>query len=189
MFYCQFCEISKNTFFYRTPPVAASEKCLETVFVFSVAVRGYRFNRGTLRLEENEQLACYFSWGRIFLTCLSLKPVGWMRIKLFRSCNRRCSIKKGVLKNFAKCTGKHLHQSLFFFKVAALRPATLLKKRLWHGGFPVNFANFSRTPFLQNTSGRLLLIVGHLPREFPTCKVSYWLRCKRNGSFIFNPLP
>ena len=169
--------------------MAASEKCLETVFVFSVAVRGYRFNRGTLRLEENEQLACYFSWGRIFLTCLSLKPVGWMRIKLFRSCNRRCSIKKGVLKNFAKCTGKHLHQSLFFFKVAALRPATLLKKRLWHGGFPVNFANFSRTPFLQNTSGRLLLIVGHLSREFPTCKVSYWLRCKRNGSFIFNPLP
>ena len=24
VFYCQFCEISKNTFFYRTPPVAAS---------------------------------------------------------------------------------------------------------------------------------------------------------------------
>ena len=25
MFYCEFCEISKNTFFYRTPPVALSE--------------------------------------------------------------------------------------------------------------------------------------------------------------------
>ena len=25
MFSCEFCEISKNTFFYRTPPVAASE--------------------------------------------------------------------------------------------------------------------------------------------------------------------
>ena len=37
------------------------------------------------------------------------------------------------------------------------RPATLLKKRLWHGCFPVNFAKFLRTPFLQNTSGRLLL--------------------------------
>ena len=24
MFSCEFCEISKNTFFYRTPPVAAS---------------------------------------------------------------------------------------------------------------------------------------------------------------------
>ena len=36
--------------------------------------------------------------------------------------------------------------------------ATLLKKRLWHRCFPVNFAKFSRTPFLQNTSERLLLI-------------------------------
>ena len=33
---------------------------------------------------------------------------------------QRCSVKKGVLKNFAKFTGKHLCQSLFFIKVAAL---------------------------------------------------------------------
>ena len=38
--------------------------------------------------------------------------------------------KKDVLKNYAKFTGKHLCQSLFFNKVAYLRPATLLKKRL-----------------------------------------------------------
>ena len=37
------------------------------------------------------------------------------------------------------------------------RPATLFKKRLWHTCFPVNFAKSLRTPFLQNTSGRLLL--------------------------------
>ena len=30
--------------------------------------------------------------------------------------------KKGVLANFAKFTGKHLHQSLFFNKVTGLRP-------------------------------------------------------------------
>ena len=36
-------------------------------------------------------------------------------------------------------------------------PATLLKKRLWHRCFPLNFAKFLRTPFLQDTSGRLLL--------------------------------
>ena len=70
---------------------------------------------------------------------------------------QRCSIRKGVLKNFAKFTGKHLCQSLFFNKVAGVKPATLLKKRLWHRCFPVNFAKFLRTPFLQNTSGRLLL--------------------------------
>ena len=38
----------------------------------------------------------------------------------------------------------------------ALRPATLLKKRLWHRCFLVNFAKFLRTLFLQNISGRLL---------------------------------
>ena len=42
-----------------------------------------------------------------------------------------------------------------------LRPATLLKKRLWYRCFPVNFVQFPRTPFLQNTSERLLLNVGY----------------------------
>ena len=48
---------------------------------------------------------------------------------------------------------------VFFNKVASLRPATLLKKRLWHMYFPVNFAKFLRTSFTQNTaseSGRIL---------------------------------
>ena len=62
-------------------------------------------------------------------------------------------------QNFAKFTGTYLCQSLFFNKVAGLRPATLLKKRLWHRCFPVNFAKFHRTFFLQNRSGRLLLML------------------------------
>ena len=57
--------------------------------------------------------------------------------------------KKGVLRNFANFAGKHLCQSLFFNKAAGLRPATLLKKRLWHRCFPVNFAKFLGTPFLK----------------------------------------
>ena len=64
-----------------------------------------------------------------------------------------CSTKKGVLRNFTKFTGKHLCQSLIFNKVAALMPATLLKKKLWHGYFPVNSAKFLRTHFLENNSG------------------------------------
>ena len=69
--------------------------------------------------------------------------------------------KKVVLKIFTKLTGKHLCQSLFFNKVVCLRPATLLKKRLWHWCFPVNFVKFLRAPFLQNTSGQMLLDVNH----------------------------
>ena len=75
----------------------------------------------------------------------------------FRSSQRRCSLRKGVLRNFSKFTGKHLCQRLYFNKVAGLRPATLLQKRLWHRCFPVNFEKFLRIPFLQNTSRRLLL--------------------------------
>ena len=37
-----------------------------------------------------------------------------------RNSHRRCSVKKGVLRNFAKFTGKHLCQRLFFNKVAGL---------------------------------------------------------------------
>ena len=48
-------------------------------------------------------------------------------------------MKKGVFRNFAKFTGKHLYQSLFFNKVAGLSPATLFKKRLWHRCFSMNF--------------------------------------------------
>ena len=33
---------------------------------------------------------------------------------LFRSSHRSCSVRKGVLRNFAKFIGKHLRQSLFF---------------------------------------------------------------------------
>ena len=54
--------------------------------------------------------------------------------------------KKGGLRNFAKFTGKHLCQGLFFNK-KRLRPVTLIKKRLCHRCFPVNFAKFIRTIF------------------------------------------
>ena len=52
---------------------------------------------------------------------------------------QRCSVKKGVLRNFAKFTRKQLRQSLFN-KVAGPKPATLFKNRPWRRCFPVNFA-------------------------------------------------
>ena len=71
--------------------------------------------------------------------------------------------KKSVFRNFAKFTGKYLCKSLFFNKVAYFRPATLLKKRLWHRCFPVNFAKFLRTPFLTELLRWLLLRVATSP--------------------------
>ena len=91
-----------------------------------------------------------FAGKHLFTYCLSL-----LHTYYIEAATRRFLWKEGVLKNFTKFTGKHLWQSLFFNKVAGLRLATFLKKRLWHRCFPVNL----RTPFLQNTCGRLPLIM------------------------------
>ena len=64
------------------------------------------------------------------------------RGKKFRSSRPEVLCKKGVPRNFEKFTGKHLCQSVFFDKVAGLRPATLLKKELWHWCFLRILRNF-----------------------------------------------
>ena len=61
---------------------------------------------------------------------------------LFKSSRPEVFCKKVVLRNFAKFTGKNL----------CLRPATLLKKRLWQRCFPVKFAKFLRTHFFYRTT-------------------------------------
>ena len=60
----------------------------------------------------------------------------------YRSSHRSCSIKKGVLKDLAKFTGKELCQNLFFNKVK-----TLLRKRPWHRYFSCKFCAIFRTTF------------------------------------------
>ena len=109
-------------------------------------------------------LKCH-SLKRFLMDCCSLR---WTKYKealfiydyqlltpfssISRSSHRRCSVKKGALKNFAKFTEKkYLCQSLIFNKAVGLRPATLLKKRLWQRCFPMNFAWFLRAPFLENS--------------------------------------
>ena len=64
-----------------------------------------------------------------------------------RSSHSGAFFKKGILRNFAKFTAKHLCQ----------RPVNLFKKRLWHRCFPVNFAKLLRTPFLTEHLRWLLL--------------------------------
>ena len=65
----------------------------------------------------------------------------------YRSSHQRCSVKKGVLRNFTKFTGKHLRQSLFFNKIAGLRPATLLKKETLAQVFSCEFCEISKNAF------------------------------------------
>ena len=69
----------------------------------------------------------------------------------------RCSTKQMLLK-LAMFLGKHIYRRLLFNIVADSQPVILLKWRLHHGYFPMNFSKLLRTPFLQDTSKWLVLI-------------------------------
>ena len=96
-----------------------------------------------------------------------------MEVGKVRSSRPRVFCKIGVLKYFSKFTGKNLCQSVVFSKVAGLKPATLLKKRLWHRCFPVNFEKSLRTPFLQNTSVGFIWNFKTSPYNSNICKISF----------------
>ena len=81
-----------------------------------------------------------------------------------RSSNLRCSIKKVFLE-----ISQNSQEN-----ICARDLKKNLKKNLWHRCFPVNFAKFLRTPFLQSTSGRLLL-------EFGTYEFSLALTIKHES--------
>ena len=70
-----------------------------------------------------------------------------------RNSRQEVFCKRGVLRIFAKLTGKHLCRSLFFNKVAGLRSATSLKETLAQ----VFSSEFCEHLFLQNTSGGCFL--------------------------------
>ena len=80
----------------------------------------------------------------------------WVRVKL-QSPEEVCSIKKGVLENFAKFTGKHLCQSLSLFLIKLLKACNFIKRVTLAQVFSCEFCEIFKNTFLQNSSGRLLL--------------------------------
>ena len=87
-----------------------------------------------------------------------------VRRRFLQICKEDLHIKwthRSISRNLPIFTGKHQCQRLFFDKVA-----TLLKGSLWHRFFAVNFGEFLSVPFLQNTSGRLLLTFAVLVNIF-----------------------
>ena len=118
-------------------------------------------------------------WNILFFSVFqgnSLKKNNWRSSRPEEFC------KKGVLRNFTKFTGKHLCQSL--------RPATLLKMRLWHRCFPVNFVKFLRTPFLTEHIWWLFLQLyqGHFFNTVAACSIVMLLKrdSGRNICFLVN---
>ena len=110
--------------------------------------------------------------------------------------------KKGILRNFARYTERNLCQSLFFNKVAGLRPITLLKMRLWHRCFPDNFIKketlaqvfscefceisntfFHRTPLVAASAFHYFVIENWKSLHFLS---EYFFRCKHNSSIFYH---
>ena len=102
------------------------------------------------------RITTFISCSQLYFNYLHKLPA------LHWSSHRKCSIEICVLENFTKFTGKHLCQSLFFNKVAGLRLSTLLKKRLWHKCFTVNFVKFLKTPFFTEHLQWLPLVIPFL---------------------------
>ena len=90
----------------------------------------------------------------------------FLKIRHDRSSRSEVFCKRGVLKNFSKFTGKHLCQGLFFNR---LKPATLLKKRLWHRCFIMNFAEFSKASFIY----RIPLVAASVRRNTDVTKTYF----------------
>ena len=117
--------------------------------------------------EVPGKITCFISWFRLKIivagryTRLSIHRFIYINFGSSQNLNKNSQnqvfCKKDVLRNFAKFIGKHLCHSHFFNKVAGLSTATLLKKRLWHRCFSVNFAKFLKTPFLTEHLRWLLL--------------------------------
>ena len=88
---------------------------------------------------------------------------------VYRNNHRRRSVRKGVLRNFTKITGKHLCQ------------------RLWLSCFPVNFAKFLRMPVLHNTYGRLLLSMS--TKRSYILKQTFWSQnCCYNNYYAYKTI-
>ena len=116
-------------------------------------------------------LAWTFSVSLLYLSLIAVVSFVFCFHRGFRNSRSEVFCKKSVLKNFAKFIGKHLCRSLFFTKVAGLRSATLLKKRLWHTGvFLRIFAKmFKNSYFKEQRQWLLLKFLFNLFAEWSTC--------------------
>ena len=81
-----------------------------------------------------------------------------------RSSHWRCSIKRSVLKNLENSQENTCARAAFSI-VAGLRPADLLKNRLWQRCFSVNFAKFLKTAFFFENFRWLLLRIFHITQS------------------------
>ena len=143
MFFCEFCEISTNTFFYRTLLVDASE-CSSKENVSPIDIYLFQINDGNTRkmCETPSELTKKTpEWPSFVLAVLNFIAI-FVQSEQWKH-----------LKSFDKPRGKHLYWSLFFNNVTSLRAGILSKQKFLQRCFLVNFEKLLRTAFLKKTFG------------------------------------
>ena len=80
------------------------------------------------------------------LEILGLFFATFANVIVFRSSHRRCSVRKGVLRNFAKFKGKYLCKSRFLIKLQ-VSACNFIKKETLAQEFSCEFYNISKNSF------------------------------------------
>ena len=88
-----------------------------------------------LKTKYKIPLDLVFKWKSVYVLCLR---------GTYRSSHRRCSVRKGILRNFAKLIRKHMYQRLFLNKVTGLN---FIKKETLVQVFSSEFCEISKTLF------------------------------------------
>ena len=99
-----------------------------------------------------------------------------MVITLSRRSHQRCSMKKGVLRNFTKFTAKHLCQSLLFNTVAGVFTGVFLWL-LW---------NFLEHLFCRTPLDDCFCLCYHTPLVFSISVTSFMSSCYLSQSFSYS---
>ena len=93
-------------------------------------MRTYKFTNNKTKQQITKQHKCHLSKHKINVTD---NTQGLPIALAMLGSHRRCSVKKGVLKNLSKFTGKPLCQTLFFNKVefCEVFKNTFFTEHLW----------------------------------------------------------
>ena len=102
-------------------------------------------SHGRFKLTDDKSYKMFTRIEQFICTFLFLN-IGRFQWLISEAVVRRCSVKKGVRRNFTKFTGKHLCQRLFFNKVAGL--CNFIKKESLAQVFSSEYCEISRSTFL-----------------------------------------
>ena len=105
-------------------------------------------------LKNVARIECATYYERLYNPCIRLKKIqfaknfpkmpkfSWV---ISRSSRPKVFFKRDVLENFAKSTKNPKYRSLYLITLQSSIPQLCSKKKLQHGNFPMNFAEFPRT--------------------------------------------